>query len=169
MTARGASDELDGHAEFESDVLPEAQRLYGLALAIVGEPSEAEDVLQETLISAWRARSALRNPDKLVAWLTTICIHHAIRRRRLLHRRVLWSGPSWGAAEYLPEFLEGRMVDIHRALRSLSAPQRATVVLHHGYGLTVDECAAALGCRPGTARSHLGRAMTKLRKELADA
>jgi len=45
----------------------------------------------------------------------------------------------------------------------------AVLVLHHLDGLTVQECATALGCRPGTARSHLGRAMAKLRRELQDA
>ena len=59
-------------------------------------------------------------------------------------------------------------MDVHRAYQHLSPRQRAMVTLHHHDGYTVEQCAAFLGCSPGTARSHLGRAMTKLRKELAD-
>lgn len=164
-----ADPDEDAQARFEREVIPEVAHLYGLALAIVGDAGEAEDVLQETVISAWRAWASLRDPDRQSAWLTRICINHAINRRRLLHRRVLWPRERWEAEERLPGFVEGRLVDVHRAFRSLSPSQRAVVVLHHCDGFTVAESAAALGCRPGTARSHLGRAMTKLRRELTDA
>jgi len=53
------------------------------------------------------------------------------------------------------------------AFRSLSTKQRAVVVLHYHHGYSLDECASLLGCRPGTARSHLARALTTMRKELA--
>lgn len=168
MTATAGGEE-DLRADFEAEALPEAGHLYGLALAIVGDPGEAQDIVQETLFSAWRAWASRRDPERLSAWLTRICINHSIHRRRLLHRRVLWPRERWEAERVLPAFVEGRLVDVHRAFRSLSGPQRAVAVLHHCDGFTVEECAAALGCRPGTARSHLGRAMTKLRRELADA
>ena len=164
-----AGTEQDGPAEFELEGLPRAADLYGLALAIVGDPGEAQDVIQETVMSAWRAWGSLRQPDRQSAWLTRICINHAIHRRRLLHRRVLWSPERWDVEARLPGFAEERLVDVRRAFGALSPPQRAVVVLHHCDGFTLEECAAALGCRPGTARSHLGRAMTKLRRELADA
>jgi RNA polymerase sigma factor (sigma-70 family) len=61
------------------------------------------------------------------------------------------------------------MLDIHRAFRKLSPSQRAVITLHLYHGLTVDQCAEVVGCRPGTARSHLARAVAKLRKELGDA
>jgi DNA-directed RNA polymerase specialized sigma24 family protein len=58
---------------------------------------------------------------------------------------------------------------LHRGYQRLSPSQRAMVTLHLRDGLTVNECAAILGCRPGTARSHLGRAMNKLRAEVSRA
>jgi RNA polymerase sigma-70 factor (ECF subfamily) len=164
-----AADDGEWEADFERTVLPEADRLYGLALAIVGDAGEAEDAVQETLISAWRAWRSLRDPGTHDTWLTRICVNHSIRHLRALRRRVLWPHERWEAEERLPSFVEGGLVDVHRAFRSLSAPQRAVLVLHHLDGLTVQECATALGCRPGTARSHLGRAMAKLRRELQDA
>lgn len=167
VTAPPFDDEAT-EAEFELTVLPEADHLYGLALAIVGDPAEAEDIVQETMTSAWRAWKSVRDPGRRSAWLTRICVNHAIRSRRLLHRRILWSGERWGTEERLPAFLGAPLVDLRRAFRSLSARQRAAFVLHHVDGYTLEEFAHLLGCRPGTARSHLGRAITKLRRELAD-
>jgi len=161
--------DTEREAEFERAVLPEANRLLGLAVAIVGDPHEAEDVVQESMFSAWRSWRALRDPNSLSAWLTRICVNHAIHRRRLLHRRLLWPPERWAVEPVLPTLPEARLAEIERAFRSLSGPQRAVVVLHHVDGLTITECAGALGCRPGTARSHLGRAMEKLRRGLADA
>ena len=51
----------------------------------------------------------------------------------------------------------------------LSRRQRAVVVLHYSYGYTLDECSRFMGCRPGTARQHLARALTHLRETLNDA
>jgi RNA polymerase sigma factor (sigma-70 family) len=71
--------------------------------------------------------------------------------------------------EEAPDGVEGGFALVEAAFRKLSAPQRAMVALHLVDGLTVKECAAVLGCRSGTARSHLGRAVAKLRKELTNA
>ena len=166
-----ASATVDGEqGAFERAVAPEIDRLFGLALTIVGDRGEAEDVVQETMLSAWRRWSQLRDPSNQSAWLTRICINHCLHRRRDILRMVLWPHDRWlSVPDPRPLRLDGRLLEVDRAFRSLSPPQRAVVTLHLYYGFTVDECAALLGCRPGTARSHLGRAMTKLRKELIDA
>ena len=52
------------------------------------------------------------------------------------------------------------------ALRNLSVRQRQVVALHYGYGYTLDEVATILGCRGGTVRAHLSRALEKLREAL---
>ena len=64
---------------------------------------------------------------------------------------------------------DGRLLDFDRAFSQLSRSQRAVFTLHVQHGFTLNECAAMLGRRPGTARSHLGRAIARLRKELNDA
>jgi RNA polymerase sigma-70 factor (ECF subfamily) len=154
---------------FERSVAPEVRRLYRIALAILDDGGEAEDAVQETLLSAWRrwpSIQAFANPS---AWLTQVCVNHSIHRRRRLVRRILWSREQWSrVTPGLPD-LEGQLLDFHRALSVLSSPQRAVFVLHIQDGFSLDECATLLGCRPGTARSHLGRAVAKLRKELNDA
>ena len=164
--AHAANDE----AAFERAVVPEARRLFGLAMTILRDYGEAEDAVQETFFSAWRSWSCLRDETKLSAWLTRICVNHCIHRRRGLLRRILWSASQWSPAA-APEVpvLDGRFLDFDKAFGCLSPLQRAAFVLHFHDGYTLDECARLLGCRPGTARSHLGRAVAKLRKEFSDA
>lgn len=165
LPARSAAD----HAAFEGSVAPEARRLFGLALTILGDRGEAEDAVQETMFSAWRTWSTLREPSKLSAWLTRICVNHCIHRRRGLVRRILWSSDQWLTATTAPPpTLDSRLAGFDRAFRRLSPHQRAVFTLHVHHGYTLDECAGLIGCRPGTARSHLGRAVATLRKELAD-
>jgi RNA polymerase sigma-70 factor, ECF subfamily len=155
---------------FERMVVGQAERLYRLALAIGDDPGEAEEAVQETMLIAWRRWSSVEGFANPSAWLTRVCVNYAIRRRRRLARRVLWPGERWAAAAQpeLPE-LYGRLLDLQRAYRTLSPRQRAMVALHVADGYTVEECARILGCRMGTAQSHLGRARAKLRKELTDA
>ena len=156
-------------AAFKSAVVaPHAERLLRLALAVVDDPGEAQDAVQETLLVAWRhwpSWARLTNPS---AWLTRVCVHQCVHRRRLLERWVFWSPDQWAAAKAQVSELDGRLFDVHRAYLHLSPSQRAVLYLHLQEGLTVESCAGQLGIRPGTARSHLGRALSKLRRELID-
>ncbi len=170
MSVPSGVENRPNEVDFERLVDAEARRLYRLALAIVDDPSEAEDAVQETMIIAWRRWSALQELSNASAWLTRVCVRECIRQRRLLRRKTVGTGGSrFEQGQFQFPDVGERLMDLHRAYQHLSARQRAMVTLHHHDGFTVDECAAFLGCRPGTARSHLGRAVAKLRKELGDA
>jgi RNA polymerase sigma factor (sigma-70 family) len=148
---------------FEAAVHAESGRLFAVAYSILRDAQEAEDAVQETMELAWRSWEALRDPSKRSAWLRQICVRRAIRsRRRLLPR--LWLADIRHVNLQLPEDPD---LDLDRIFRRLSRQQRAVVTLHYEYGYTLDECAALIGCQPGTARSHLARALASLRKELS--
>ena len=148
---------------FEAAVHAESGRLVAVAYSILRDAQEAEDAVQETMELAWRSWEALRDPSKRSAWLRQICVRRAIRsRRRLLPR--LWLADTRDVNLQLPEDPD---LDLDRIFRRLSRQQRAVVTLHYEYGYTLDECAALIGCQPGTARSHLARALASLRKELS--
>ena len=159
---------LDTNETFERAVLKDRPRLYRLALTITRDPAEAEDVVQETMLSAWRSWAKLRDPEHPSPWLTRICVNHCLHRRRLLSR-LLPSGDIVDVRGPSPIQFEGQLLDFDRAFALLSAKQRAVFALHVHHGYTLDECAGLLGCRPGTARSHLGRAVASLRAEMSRA
>jgi RNA polymerase sigma-70 factor (ECF subfamily) len=155
---------------FEEVAIRETPRLYALAMTITRSPSEAEDVLQETLLSAWQSWSRLRDPSRRASWLTRICVNKCLSHARSARRG--WRLLSASAQEPSPpsaiEFA-GELLDFDSAFAHLSPRQRAAFALHVQYGFTVSECAGYMGCRPGTARSHLARAVESLRREMTHA
>jgi RNA polymerase sigma-70 factor, ECF subfamily len=155
---------------FEMSVLPERGRLYGLALVITRDPSAAEDAVQETLLAAWKAWPKVRDPNRPGGWLTRICVNQCIRRRHSFNRSVPFDDLSLANLIARQQIeLGGELVDFDRAFGLLTARQRAVFTLHVRHGYTIAECAQLVGCRPGTARSHLARAVATLRKEMDHA
>jgi RNA polymerase sigma-70 factor, ECF subfamily len=160
--------DISEHEAFEATALRETRRLFLLALSILRDEGEAEDAVQETLVKAWRSRGMLGDPQLLGAWLTRVCVNHCISRRRHL---MVW---GWTRREPLDDVADGErtmtaeLMDLDRAYRRLSVRQRAAITLNYRHGYSIDECAALMGCRPGTVRAHVARGLSKLRKELGD-
>jgi RNA polymerase sigma factor (sigma-70 family) len=155
---------------FDAVAVPDARRLYSLALSILRDEGEAEDAVQETLLKAWRSWNSVSAMDRPDAWLTRVCVNHCISRRRHLRSRgwpplaLIEDAVSLGEPDAAADF-----VDIDRAYRRLSIRQRAAITLNYRHGYSVEECAVFMGCRPGTVRAHLARGLVTLRKELGDA
>jgi RNA polymerase sigma-70 factor, ECF subfamily len=147
-------------------VVQEGYHLYTVALAILGDPGEAEDAVQETLLRAWRHWDPTLPNSAIRPWLRRICVNQCLDRKPLLQklRRVLDLHSDVAAFDHAAS----RDPGLTDAYSRLSPRQRAVVVLHYHYGYTLDEAASMMGCRPGTARSHLARALAILRLELRD-
>ena len=146
--------------DWEALVTQQENRLYRAALAILGDPHEAEDAVQDAFLRFLeRAPGDLENPG---AWLTRVLVNGCKSRLRLAWRRV---GP-------LPETLPApgpEERDELEELFSLPPEDRAVIHLHYYEGYSTGEIARMLGLRPGTVRSRLSRAREKLRKLLAEA
>jgi RNA polymerase sigma-70 factor, ECF subfamily len=167
MTAMAIAEEGSRRDEAEPILRLAAPRLLAIASVIVGSSTDAEDVVQEVMIAAWRAWDRLREAASRDAWLTRIgvreCVHHGqTLRSRWLHEEVI-DDRSIGASP--PE----RETNWDGAFDALSRQQRAVVTLHFYYGYTLDECGRLLGRRPGSARQHLARALRHLREVMNDA
>lgn len=150
--------------EFDAYLDGHKARLWSIAYGIVRDRGEAEDAVQETMVKAWSRWDTLREPDKRDAWLTRICINHCLNSRGRLariHVAELADAPARGAEPGDP--------DLDRAFRALPTKQRAAVLLHYHWGYSVEQTAELMGCRPGTARTHVQRALARLRQELTDA
>jgi RNA polymerase sigma factor (sigma-70 family) len=156
-------------ATFEAIAVPDARRLYSLALSILRDEGEAEDAVQETLLKAWRSWESVARMERPAAWLTRVCVNHCISRRRHLRSR------GWPPLALIDDTAPANaspatdLIDIDRAYRCLSLRQRAAITLKYRHGYSVEECAVFMGCRPGTVRAHLARGLVTLRKELGDA
>ena len=153
--------------------------LYHVALRLTRNRAEAEDVVQDTFLRAFRAFHSFDRATNCRAWLFTILRNVFLNRERRQGREVLeaeptWSEspahsrPEWPAArdpenEYLQTVLHG---DVDRALRALPFVYREAVILADLEGLTYKEVALALGCPVGTVMSRLSRGRGLLRQAL---
>jgi RNA polymerase sigma-70 factor (ECF subfamily) len=154
-------------ADVEATFRRAAPRLLAIAAVIVGNSADAEDVVQDAMIAAWRRWDRIRDPARRDAWLTRICVRESVNHGRKLRLRWMQEGA-------IDDRLAGPSLTQPAtrwdgAFALLSRRQRAVVVLHYSYGYTLDECSRFMGCRPGTARQHLARALSHLRETLNDA
>ena len=152
--------------DFDDVLREERSHLYGIAHAILRDPPLAEDAVQDALIRAWRSWDSLRDESARRAWLVRITVNQCIngRRTRLRH---LVTGLTHAAAAPADPRLDGRLLDLDRGVTRLSPRQRAALVLHYHHGYSIDECADLMGCRPGSVRTHVARALDALRREMA--
>ena len=136
---------------------------YQHAYRLLGDRHEAEDLAQEACTRACLRWHHLDNPRAWVIRVTTNLAFDRFRRLRSAAKH-LRLAPAPAAAP------DDRHVDIHRALAKLPKRQREVVVLRYLADLSEAQTAAALGCAPGTVKSHASRGLRALRAalELAD-
>jgi RNA polymerase sigma-70 factor (ECF subfamily) len=162
-------------AEFADLVRPALPRLYGLARRLVGK--EAEDLVQETLMSAYRCADQLQDVQAVQSWLAAILVNQCRDRWRAAKRRVaevsIDEVDDFSLYRHLVEedpfpysdslhldFMRrfGRD-DVHAVLLAMPEIYRAPLVLHYMEGFATKEIARLLGVPLGTvlARLHRGR------------
>src|SRR5262245_23933356 len=139
---------------------------YGLALRVLRDRSDAEDVVQEAFVQVWRQADrydpARGTPQ---AWLCAIVRTRALDRlRRRVARREQEEAPEPAAAGGTPD-REGELA-VRKALLSLSADQRRALELAYYEGLTQSEIARRLNEPLGTVKTRIRTAMIRLREEL---
>ncbi len=140
---------------------------FRLAAHLVGDRSDAEDVVQEALTLAWRGWPGLRDPDRFDAWFERIVVNTAYERLRKRRRT---------PTELLPDEIvdagEDRLaaaIDrdaIGRALDELSPDHRVVVILRYWRDLPIEAIADRLGVPSGTVRSRLHYALRELRRAI---
>lgn len=135
--------------------------LVRFARSIVGE-ADAEDVVQESLVAAWRALPSLEDPARFDRWVTTIVFRRCLKRRRLWRLRVALADvrERAAAADPAPD------LDVEALLARLAPRQRAVLHLTVVEGMTDAEIAGALSMAVGTVRAHRRRARATLARIL---
>lgn len=149
-------------AHFDTLVGPHLEAGYRTALAILRNPDEARDAVQESALKAWRKLGQLRGQDSARGWFLAIVANqcHSVRRTR------------WWSVERRPEMdraddPEGTdTVDIERALARLPEEDRLALFLHFYLDLRLEEVGTVLGLSAAGAKTRVYRAAKKLRPRL---
>ncbi len=162
VVERARSGDQEAFAEL---VHQASDTLLGVARRILRDPSLAEDVLQNALLTIWRKLPHLRDADRFEGWafriLVNACYADAPRNRRWASTiRVLHPDVPNGVDDI--KTISDRE-ELEQAFRGLPLDQRAVFVLHHHVGLPLVAVAEALGIPDGTARSRLHYATRALR------
>ncbi|MGN6303246.1 MAG: RNA polymerase sigma factor [Mesorhizobium sp.] len=154
------------------------QRLYRLARGIVGRASEAEDVVQEAYVHAFRSLETFRGDSALSTWLSRIVINEALGRLRKQKREGKVTNLEAAQAEIIqfpgnasddPERTMAQRQILHlveEATDHLPSTFRAVFVARVIEGLSMEETAELLGIKPETVKTRLYRARQMVRKEL---
>lgn len=148
--------------EFEEIALPHARALLRVARRLTGKSSAAEDLVQETLLSAWRGFHQFRPDTNIRAWLFRILFNTFYGQGRKLSATVVPLSPAMAART--PSVDDA--IAVRRALDSLEAEHQAVLLLGVVEGFTCREMAEILGVPIGTIMSRLSRARQAMRKSL---
>jgi RNA polymerase sigma-70 factor (ECF subfamily) len=166
--------------EFEETTLVHLESLYNTALRLTHNRAEAEDVVQETFLRAFRGFAGFTPGTNCRAWLFTILRNVFLNRCRTEGREIPEEhaetldatgggppGPGWRIENPEEEFFQSVLHgDVERALKALPLPFREAVVLADLEGLSYREIAEVLGCPIGTVMSRLSRGRSLLRRGL---
>jgi len=159
---------------------------FRTAMVLLGNRADAEEAVQDAFLRAWRFRAAVPDGEGVRPWLYRVVVNASLSKLRAdgRHRRVVsleetdrarrdWSGPAGGDGwarglqssapepEALAVDLESRRLVLD-ALAALPEHLRVVVVLRYYGQLSEREIAAVIGRRPGTVKSRLHEARTRL-------
>jgi RNA polymerase sigma-70 factor (ECF subfamily) len=160
--------------DFDAEVLPHLDTLYRVALRLTGDPSAAEDLVQDAILRALKGWSSFRPGSNARAWLVTILRNQFINGWRSRRR-----APQQVDVENVPEAPdmndpdpEGRFFselideEVLRALEALPDEFREVIILGDLEGLPYAEVAEALAIPIGTVKSRIFRARRILQGQL---
>ncbi len=159
---------------FEGIYRQHAGRLYNLAWRMAGGPNDADDLLQEIFLQAYRKLDSYKGDASLGTWLYRLALNLCLDRLRSRQGRVTQLTDSIdeeGAHELASGERAAELhitrIDLEQAIRELPPSYRAAFVLHDVEGYQHDEIAGMLDISEGSSKSLLHKARRKLRGMLA--
>jgi len=169
-SAPARPDERDLWSAFEAEALPHAEGLFRLAMWFERNRSEAEDLVQETMVQALQSFHRFRRGTNCRAWLAKILQNVRNNRRRATARAIVVSDHDDRIGERVPFVppVPQELTDetVLAALRRIPAAFQEVIVLCDVEELTYKEIADVLAIPVGTVMSRLHRGRALLRSEL---
>lgn len=171
--ARRDTAHTDSRRDLEQLLADSAPLAYRVALGVLRNPAEAEDVAQDSLVRAYRRFHVLRDVRRFRGWLVRIAFRLALDRSRSLRSRLdretRWARPELQPPPQSAEQLVAMnqfQERLSRALDELPDGQRLVMLLSAIEGHTIEETAAILGLPSGTVKSRLFKARKCLMEKL---
>jgi RNA polymerase sigma-70 factor (ECF subfamily) len=158
-------------------------RIYGLIYGMTSNREDAEDLVQEVFVKAWKALGNFRGQSGFYTWIYRIALNRTINFRKRRNRRQTVSfdefDPDIKTSESYREFSSKGSVlrkmslsefqeKMNAAMLKLSEKHRAVVTMHDVQGMAHAEIADVMDCSEGTVRSRLFYAHKQLQAELAE-
>jgi RNA polymerase sigma-70 factor (ECF subfamily) len=174
----GSQTALAGSTEevFRALVEEHSRTVFRLAYRVTGNEQDAEDVVQEAFLKAYKHFGRFDSRASFSTWIHRIATNCSIDLLRRRSRRMGWGGSGGGLEpEDLPSHRPGpearaRSLEVEatvaQALDALSPNERAAFILRHVEGLSTEEIAAALSLRTNATKQTVFRAVHKLRRLL---
>jgi RNA polymerase sigma-70 factor (ECF subfamily) len=156
---------------FDALVALHHERVYRAAYAVAG-PADADEVVQETWVRAWRGLARFRGDAGLGTWLTRLAVNAATDAHRRRRARATLTA---ALGRLLPLFAPAPTAavedrdELRRGLDSLDPDARRLLGLRFGLEYSVAEIAVVLGCPEGTVKSRLHAATAALRRAVGAA
>src|SRR4029453_11999770 len=153
---------------FEMIIRSHSRTLFAIAYGILQSREEAEDVVQDSLIKAWKTRWRVRDPEKFPSWLATIARH---KRHDVFRKPPPFLFPAQLTEPIEPEAANTSPLDqrLNSALAALPELHRAAVTLRYFEEMDYRTIENTLGLTNGALRGILGRALASMRKQLRPA
>ena len=164
-------------AAFDALAELHAPALHRLAYTLAGNASDAEDIVQETLLGAFRRMSSFEGRSSFKTWLSRILVNQTARLRRSKRVREVMKPTDFSEASQailkgleLPDEVRDSEIrmDVMTALSGMSAEFREVIVLREMEGLSYVEIAEVLDIPRGTVESRLHRARGELKNLLKE-
>lgn len=153
---------------FEAFVLRYQDRVFRLACVYLYASEDAADAAQEVFLRAYKGLTGFRFGAQPFTWLFRVVknVCHEYNRKRARDRKQveMWDVSDPWPANPSPQEIEERAGRVREMVESLPKRQRDVVVLRIFEGLSINETASALRCRPGTVKAHLHKAIVRLRE-----
>jgi RNA polymerase sigma-70 factor (ECF subfamily) len=153
--------------------------LFRLAYRMTGSEQDAEDVVQESFLRAYRQLGKFDERASFGTWLYRIAMNYSLDLVRSRRRRWELMAPTDAEAgdpvQALPSgdpapdrlAMSGEVRErVAEAMNELSASERTAFTLRHFEGMCIEEVSRVLGCQPGAAKHSVFRAVRKLRRAL---
>jgi RNA polymerase sigma-70 factor (ECF subfamily) len=162
--------------EFERDALRHIDSLFNLAVYLTRNRTQAEDLVQETYLRAFRFAHRFQPGTNLRAWLFQILRNTFLTFYRLREREPAiaedgvadWDTPAFhDAPDPGPDAMEAH-TDLERALSRLPPEFRLVLLLAEVEGMALEEIARVVDCPVGTVKSRIFRGKERLRELLKD-